>query len=125
MYGDEIKENKETNNDLHTRIYNYVFGETYTDLLRGHSSYMVTPDMFTDNLYDLYDYKKIPKECFFVDDNYFSGHLRKNKVKILMVGMTYKAVPLPEINTCQLNPLHGGENHDGRNEKIVNKYCFK
>ena len=54
--------------------------------------------------------------------NYFSAHLKKNNVKILMVGMSYKAVPLPEMTSCAIGALHGNENHNGKNEKIVNKY---
>lgn len=119
MYGDEINKKCDTENGLYTRIVNYVTGENYTDILRGHSAYMVTPDMFAE---DLYDYQKVPRECFFVDDNYFSAHLKKNGVKILMVGMAYKAVPLPEATSCQINPLHGNANHDGRNERIVNRH---
>ncbi len=121
MYGDAIKDNKHkhTDNSLYTRTVNYIGGNTYTDLLRGHSAYMVTQDMFTE---DLYDYEKIPRECFFVDDNYFSAHLKKNNVKIFMVGLTYKAVPLPEITACQISPLHQVENHDDHNEKVVNKF---
>jgi cytochrome c oxidase assembly protein Cox11 len=83
---------------------------------------MVTPNMFTS---DLYKYENLPKECFFVDDNYFSAHLKKNGVKILMVGMAYKAIPLPEMNACQIGALHGNQNHDGRNERVVNKYFGK
>jgi hypothetical protein len=118
MYGDLIKSDKNTENGLYPRISNYLTGDCFTDLLRGHSGYIVTPDMFTR---DLYDYEKYPKECFFVDDNYFSAHLKKNNVKILMAGLSYKAVPLPEITTCQLSPLHQTENHDNKNELIVNK----
>jgi len=119
MYGDVIDEKYNTENALTTRIMNYVTGHTFTDLLRGHSAYMVRPDMFRKKLYN---YDKIPKECFYVDDNYFSAHLKKNNVKILMVGMSYKAVPLPEMTSCAIGALHGNENHNGKNEKIVNKY---
>jgi len=122
MYGDKIKNDCNTENGLVQRCVNYVTGENYTDLIRGHSAYMVTPDMFTS---DLYAYEKYPKECFFVDDNYFSAHLKKNGVKLLMVGMAYKAIPLPEMNACQIGALHGNENHNGRNEKVVNKFFRK
>jgi len=122
MYGDVIGKNYDTENGLTTRIYNYVTGENYTDLLRGHSAYMVTPKMFTK---DLYDYEKVPKECFYVDDNYFSAHLKKNKVKILMVGMKYKSIPLPEMTACAIGALHGDQNHDGKNERVVNRYFGK
>lgn len=122
IYGDVIGENYNTENGLYTRIINYVCGENFVDLLRGHAAYMVTPDMFTQ---ELYDYQNIPKECFFVDDNYFSAHLKNNNVKILQVGLSFKGVPLPEMETCQINPLHGGQNHDGRNERVVNRFFNK
>ena len=122
MYGDVIKDDYNTENALFTRFYNYVTGENYTDLLRGHSAYMVTPNMFNK---DLYDYDKVPKECFYVDDNYFSAHLKKNKVKILMVGMSFKAIPLPEMTACGIGALHGDQNHDGRNERVVNRHFGK
>lgn len=122
MYGDVLNKERDTENGLYTRITNYVCGENYTDILRGHAAYMVTPDMFTD---ELYDYDKVPKECFFVDDNYFSAHLKKNGVKILQVGCCYKSVPLPEMVTCQINPLHQVYNHNGTNERIVNRHFRK
>lgn len=119
IYGDVIGKNYDTDNGLYTRISNYVLGENFVDLLRGHAAYLVTPEMFTQ---ELYNYDKIPRECFFVDDNYFSAHLRNNNVKILQVGMSFKAVPLPEMETCQISPLHQGQNHDGRNERVVNRF---
>lgn len=51
--------------------------------------------------------------------------MKKNKVKILMVGMTYKAIPFPELKACQIGALHGNQNHDGRNERVVNRYFNK
>ena len=137
MYGDAIMKDskKDTDNRLYTRITNYMTGENYTDLLRGHSAYLVTRDMFPPTFYETShffqksifsvnteNYTVTPEECFYVDDNYFSALLKKNNVKILMVGLTYKSIPLPEIITSQLNPLHGNENHNGKNERIVNKF---
>lgn len=122
MYGDKIGENNEMKYDLFTRTKNYVFGECYTDVLRGHSAYMVSSDMFTEKIFE---YENVPKECFFVDDNYFSFHLKKNKIRILMVGLTYKSVPLPDMVNCLNGGLHPNENHDGRNEVKVNKFFKK
>ena len=122
IYGDEIDKNNEMKYDIVTRAGNYITGETYTDVLRGHSAYMVTPKMFTN---DIYEYEKVPKECFFVDDNYFSFHLKKNGVKIMMIGMSYKAVPLPDMVNCFTDGLHRNENTNGNNEVVVNKYFNK
>ena len=122
IYGDEIDKHNRMKYDLTTRAGNYITGEKYTDVLRGHSAYMVTPNMFTE---DIYEYEKVPKECFFVDDNYFSFHLKKNKVKIMMIGMSYKAVPLPDMVNCFTDGLHRNENTNGKNEVVVNKYFNK
>jgi len=118
IYGDEILPCGNTDNGLLTRFNNYMQANTRTDILRGHAGYMVTKDMFTK---DLYNYKKYPKECFFVDDNYLSFHLHKNKVKIIMIGASYRSIPLPEMASCNTGALHQGANHDGRNERIVNR----
>lgn len=117
MYGDCLKNNYETNNSLLVRVKNYLHGETYTDIMRGHSGYMVDKSMFTE---DIYNYHKYPKECFFVDDNYLSYHLKRNGVKILMVGANYCSIPLPELASGCLGALHDNENANGNNEKIVN-----
>jgi hypothetical protein len=122
MYGDRIGRDNHMKYDLITRTKNYVFGECYTDVLRGHSAYMVSSDMFTEKIFE---YEKVPKECFFVDDNYFSFHLKSNKVKILMVGLTYKSIPLPDMVNCFNGGLHPNENHDGRNEVKVNRFFNK
>ena len=115
MYGDLFKET----NTMTTRIINYVKGDNYTELLRGHSGYMVKRDMFTEKVFD---YSKAPKETFFVDDHWFSHHLMKNKVKILQVGMKYNAVPLPDMLACNFDGLARQNNYDGHNERVVNRY---
>lgn len=122
MYGDVIGENHDTENGLYTRVTNYVKGDNFVDILRGHSAYIVTPSMFKGSLLE---YSRVPKECFFVDDNYFSAHLKANGVKILQVGMGFKSIPLPEIETCQIGALHAGANHDGKNERVVNRFFAK
>lgn len=122
MYGDKFGENNSMDYTLTSRAKNYIIGECYTDVLRGHSAYMVTPNMFTK---DIYNYRRAPKECFFVDDNYFSWHLKKNRVKILMVGLNYKAVPLPDMTNCFTGALHQNHNGDGHNERVVNRYYNK
>ena len=115
MYGDLINET----NCLTSRIVNYVKGENFTEILRGHASYMVTRDMFTDKVFD---YEKAPKEAFFVDDHWFSHHLLKNDIKILQVGLCCKSVPLPDTNVCGFDALARDYNYDGHNERVVNRY---
>ena len=120
MYGDKInRKNHHMKYDFYTRTNNYLTGDKYTDVLRGHAAYMVTPKMFVK---DIFNYEKHPKECFFVDDNYFSHHLKKNKVRIVMTGLSYKAVPLPDMINCHIGALHQEHNGNGKNEVIVNKH---
>lgn len=118
MYGDTIKKNGETNDKSVSRYCEYFYGNKLVDLIRGHASYMVTPDMFTDNIFS---YQNLPKEAFFVDDNTFSSHLIKNNVNILMIGLAYKSVPLPDMVACHYDALHKNYNANGKNEKIINK----
>lgn len=119
MYGDKVAKDNTMKYDMSTRAGNYMVGDRYTDILRGHSAYMVTPDMFTE---EIFDYTNHPKECFFVDDNYFSFHLKKNNVRILMVGLSYKAIPFSDTVNVAIGGLHATSNKNGKNEVIVNKH---
>ena len=122
IYGDKIGKDDRMDYSWTTRIGNYCWGETWTDVLRGHSGYLVTPDMFSQSIYH---YKGAPKEAFFVDDNYFSWHLRRNRVKILMLGLHYQSVPLPSLNNCFIDGLHAQYNGNGENERKVNRHYRK
>ena len=116
IYGD-LMDHKE--NTIPVRAYNYIRGELSTELLRGHSGYMVKKWMFPK---EVYDYSNAPKEAFFVDDNWFSNHLRRNGVKILEIGINYKAIPIPDWVACHEDGLHPNHNNDGHNERVVNRY---
>ena len=122
IYGDKIGKDDKMDYSWTTRIGNYCWGETWTDVLRGHSGYLVTPDMFNRSIHN---YNGLPKEAFFVDDNYFSWHLKKNRVKILMIGLLYRSVPLPSLNNCFIDGLHAQYNGNGENERKVNRYFRK
>ena len=122
MYGDKIDSKNRMKYDFSTRTNNYLKGDKYTDVLRGHAAYMVTPNMFTK---DIFKYDSHPAECFFVDDNYFSAQLKMNNVRILMAGINYKAVPLPENFNGGIDALHQTHNENGKNEVIVNKHFNK
>ena len=122
MYGDKIDEKDRMKYDFSTRTNNYLKGDKYTDVLRGHAAYMVTPSMFTK---EIFKYDSHPAECFFVDDNYFSAQLKLNNVRILMTGINYKAVPLPENFNGGIDALHQTHNENGKNEVIVNKHFNK
>jgi hypothetical protein len=122
MYGDKVAKDNTMKYDMSTRAGNYMAGDRYTDILRGHSAYMVTPNMFTT---EIFDYTKHPKECFFVDDNYFSFHLKRNNVRILMAGLSYKAIPFSDTVNGAIGGLHATLNKNGKNEVIVNTHFNK
>lgn len=122
MYGDKIDSKNRMKYDFSTRTNNYLKGDKYTDVLRGHAAYMVTPNMFTK---EIFNYSSYPAECFFVDDNYFSSHLKLNNVRILMAGINYKAVPLAENFNGGIDALHQTHNKNGKNEIIVNTHFNK
>ncbi len=97
----------------------YAQGRRYVDIMHGHGGYIVTPKMFPD---EVFDYSKGPDEAFYVDDNWISGWLRYNQVKIFMLGMKVRAVPLPNLSACGIGALHRNFNGDGKNEKIVDNW---
>ncbi len=68
----------------------------YVDLVMGHNSFLVTPKMFTS---DVFDFSLAPKECKWVDDVWFSCWLNFNNIKIWSLGNTYKTTPITNFET--------------------------
>ena len=60
----------------------------YVDMVMGHNSFLVTPDMLP--LEHIFNYDQAPKECIWVDDVWISGWLWYNRVKIWSIGYKYK-----------------------------------
>jgi hypothetical protein len=56
IYGDTIDQKGNTKDNCFKYFY-YCQGNQYVDLLRGHASYIVTPDMFTENIFKFYQKK--------------------------------------------------------------------
>jgi len=58
------------------------------EILQGASSFMVKPRFFNA---DVFDYSDAPKQAFFVDDIWFSGHLARNGInkKVIKTKMPY------------------------------------
>ena len=87
----------------------------YVDVLMGHNSFLVTADMFLDSVFD---YSNAPKECMYVDDIWFSFHL---KTKIYSLGFQYKNIPITSMNDSGIS-LCSTVNKDNQNNEISIRY---
>jgi len=112
IFGADI-ENGKLKDDLPT--YLRYRGPKRVDVLMGHNSFLVTADMFSS---DVFDYSKAPKECVFVDDIWFSFHLKK---KIYSLGFNYKNIPISSINESGIS-LCSTMNSDNKNNEIAIQY---
>ena len=73
-------------------------GGTYVSILKGHDSFLVTPEMFSSNVFN---FDIAPKECFWVDDIWFSGWLKYNNVKIYSLGFQFCNMPITDMETIK------------------------
>lgn len=102
-----------------TRWSKFISGNIYVDYLHGYGGYVVTPAMFPS---EVFNYQKAPKAAFCVDDSWFSGWLRVNRVKIYMIGWKHRAIPLPNCASNSIDALCQGCNQSGKNDNIVNTW---
>jgi hypothetical protein len=101
------------------RINGYAFGNRYVDTLFGCGGYIVTPKMLPK---DIYDYSIAPESAIFVDDNWISGWLKYNGIKIYMMGLSKGTCFFLSQSTLSTETLSGGPNKNHQHEKIVNKW---
>ena len=73
-------------------------GPGYVGILKGHDSFLVTPEMFPK---EVFNFKKGPKECFWVDDVWFSGWLKYNGVRIYSLGFSNQNIPITNIDLLE------------------------
>jgi len=94
----------------------YVFARQ-VDLLQGFSGYLVTPDMFPKEVFDL---DQAPPEALTVDDVWWSCWLRYNKVKILTPSFfaTHLSIPVHD-EKVKKSALSKTTNGMFSNDKIV------
>lgn len=116
-YGDNYNENASMKG-----ILNYIKGSKRVRVIRGHSGYVITPKMFSKQVFD---YSNAPEESFYVDDNWLSGWLRYNNVPILMMGLSYKCYPYSNQQTENTHSLTTDHNESGKNEEVVNAWFEK
>lgn len=107
-----------------SRIISMYSGPRNVDLLQGCHGFIVTPSMFPAETYDL---SKCPKQIITVDDMWFSGWLKVNKIPIYSLGYTYRQVSIPNWGEMNSTPkLVNGENKGlVRDQIVVNWFIEK
>ena len=90
------------------------------NIVEGWSGVLVNPSHF--NFQTLLDFEKYPKELFYDDDVYLSGHLTENGIK--KYEIKFFGVPLPTFHKNFFKTLSFTSNSDGENKKIGHS-CFK
>lgn len=99
--------------------FKYFFQpEREVDLLQGFSAFLVTPEMFRDEVYDI---EKGPAEAISVDDIWLSGWLKKKGHKIISPGYILFSWPIVNFGEMRLTPaLSSGENANFvRDQKVI------
>jgi hypothetical protein len=92
------------------RVTSIFARERETDLLQGFSGFLVTPDMFPHEAFEI---KNCPPEAISVDDIWFSGWLHVNGIRIICPPFIYKHMPIVNYGEMRLTPaLATGENKD-------------
>lgn len=93
---------------------------TKVDCVQGASTFAVRPTFFTE---EIFDYSKAPKEAFFVDDIYVSGHLAKQKVPIYVIPAPFRFARMKvSAHLLFSETLHKKENKTGHNNNTLYKF---
>ena len=101
------------------RLSCYGSGSKYVDTLFGCGGYIVTPKMLPK---EIYDYSTAPQSAVYVDDNWISGWLKYNGIKIYMKGLNKGTCFFLSQATISTTSLSGGPNKNHKHEDIVNKW---
>jgi len=91
----------------------------YVDILMGHNSFLVTPEMFPKNVFN---FEKAPKECIWSDDVWFSGWLKHNQIHIYSLGFSFNNIPMTMFENDPSTSLCSTENITQHNNNITLKY---
>lgn len=89
------------------------------DCLQGASSYAVKPKLFDKNVFD---YTNSPEEAFYVDDIWFSGHLAKRNIQVMVVPISSRFGRLRSIKQFYNESLSKKINSDGSNNDVMYRY---
>ena len=96
---------------------------TQVDCFQGASTFMVSPSFFSD---EVFNDEKAPKEAFFVDDIYLSGHLATRKVPIFVVPADFRYARMKVLtHLLSGRSLHKKENKSGHNNHVLYAHYSK
>jgi len=102
---------------MKSRVGGFFNGSREVDLVQGFSGFLVTPEMFPKEVYDL---SIGPPESISVDDVHFSGWLRYNGTKIITSGRNFTSLPLVNLGKMRATTALGeGENQGFERDQIV------
>lgn len=87
-----------------------------TDIVQGCGGILVRPRFFDA---DLLDYASAPREAFFVDDIWISGHLARRGIPRYVVPFPGAFIYLPSLATFSGSALDRGVNRSGRNNDLL------
>ncbi len=110
------------NVSMKRREWDFFTGGKYVHILLGCGGYMLTGDMLPK---EVFNYDGAPKEAVYVDDNWISGWLNLNGVKIYMVGCQYGNFFLPATESLDTTALCKTHNSDGNNCDVVNDWFIR
>lgn len=90
------------------------------DCVQGASSFMVRSTFFTD---EIFDYSQAPREAFFVDDIYVSGHLATNSIPVMVIPAPFRFARMKVSTHLILSEtLHKKENSSGHNNNTLYQF---
>lgn len=90
-----------------------------TDVITGCGGIAIRPYFFDESLFD---YSRAPKEAFFVDDIWISGHLARKGVPRYVIPSSGPYVYLGSLASLYGPALDAIENGDGFNNDVVIDY---
>ena len=94
-----------------------VIKPTRTDCVQGASTFAVRPGFFTESIFL---YADAPKEAFYVDDIWVSGHLAKNQVPVYIIPAPFRFARMKVLTHLVLSEtLHKKENRSGENNNVL------
>ena len=103
-----------------TRTKHYIFNTGYkVERLYGYGGFILIPSLLPK---EIYDYSNAPEDAFYVDDNWISGWLSKNKVTIRINGFRTGSSFFPSWSSLSTRSLSGSENKNNKHERVVTKW---
>eukprot|EP01103_Thecamoeba_quadrilineata_P018215 TRINITY_DN6832_c0_g1_i1.p1 TRINITY_DN6832_c0_g1~~TRINITY_DN6832_c0_g1_i1.p1 ORF type:complete len:316 (-),score=51.60 TRINITY_DN6832_c0_g1_i1:153-1100(-) len=90
-----------------------------TDILTGCGGILVRPIFFSKCRSCVEDFDAAPREAFFVDDVWISGHLAKNGIEKLIIPVPERHLPQYLQPANGYNGLINSVNKDGKNNDVM------